>query len=641
VSLVHQLLTEHIDVWTAADTGQRSARGRASNIGKVYGITKLRALILELAVRGKLVPQDPSDEPSGELLKRIHMRKNEDRKIAGKRRQSLDKLQIKMEVPVGWSVVRFDEIFALEYGDNLPAEKRTNSGEYPVYGSNGIVGTHNVAFLTSPCIVVGRKGSAGALNLCQAAGCCVTDVAYYCVPPAEVDLSYSFKLFHTLGLDVLGKGIKPGLSRSEVYVLPVAIPPLAEQRRIVAKVDELMVLCDQLESEYTDSSDAHQKLVECLLGTLTQSQSRESLNANWQRVAVHFDSLFTTEYSIEKLKQTILQLAVMGKLVTQDPGDEPVNELLKRIIEERDRKIDFEGSRTSASDAINDSEIYMSIPDGWKYCRLGNLARFIDYRGKTPNKVDSGIPLITAKNVRFGFISREPEEFISKEEYVSWMTRGFPRPGDLLFTTEAPLGNVALIDIAEEFALAQRVICLQLHEQAIGDFVKIAIMSNQVQQQLILSATGMTATGIKASKLKEILIPIPPLQEQHRIVGKVNELLMLCEELKFRIAEANGLQKNIADVFVSATTGVSLNIKSDFYSDLDAMKIKTTLELVENIDPAVAAPLAKIVEFFGGVADAKDVWKKSKLALPDFYKQLKNEIESGFIRRPQSASYCA
>lgn len=121
-------------------------------------------------------------------------------------------------------------------------------------------------------------------------------------------------------------------------------------------------------------------------------------------------------------------------------------------------------------------------------CRLGkNLARFIDYRGKTPSKVKSGIPLITAKNVRFGYISRiEPEEYVTAAEYKSWMTRGFPRVGDMLFTTEAPLGNIAVIDITEKFALAQRVICFHLHEQSIADYLKIAIMSRYVQQQLKL-----------------------------------------------------------------------------------------------------------------------------------------------------------
>jgi type I restriction enzyme S subunit len=287
----------------------------------------------------------------------------------------------------------------------------------------------------------------------------------------------------------------PAINDGQFFSGLIPLPPLAEQRRIVAKVDELMALCDQLETRHSNAAEAHETLVSHLLGTLTQSQSAEDFSTNWQRVAAHFDTLFTTDASIEVLKQTLLQLAVMGKLVPQNPEDEPASEFVKRIIRERDRQIEHEGSRTIANDNIQDSEIYISVPDRWQYCRLGNLARFIDYRGKTPNKVSSGIPLITAKNVRFGYISRDPEEYVTAAEYESWMTRGFPRLGDMLFTTEAPLGNVAVIDIEENFALAQRVICFKLHDQAVGSFLKIVLMSDQV---LFRHSPNSTASSRKS-----------------------------------------------------------------------------------------------------------------------------------------------
>jgi type I restriction enzyme S subunit len=212
-------------------------------------------------VRGKLVEQDHNDEPAGELLKRIRAEKS-------KKGTALSRdlpHELPFALPPGWSVAHFGDVYSLEYGDNLPAEKRSNTGEYPVYGSNGIVGSHFECFVRSPCIIVGRKGSAGALNLSLTEGCCVTDVAYYCIPPSGLDLAFSFKMFHTLGLDSLGKGVKPGLSRNEVYVLPIAIPPFAEQHRIVAKVDELMVLCDQLEAALKEREILHRRLLEAVL----------------------------------------------------------------------------------------------------------------------------------------------------------------------------------------------------------------------------------------------------------------------------------------------------------------------------------------------------------------------------------------
>lgn len=174
-----------------------------------------------------------------------------------------------------------------------------------------------------------------------------------------------------------------------------------------------------------------------------------------------------------------------------------------------------------------------------EYCRLSNLAKFIDYRGKTAKKVNTGIPLITAKNVRFGYISREPNECSTENKYKSWKSRSLPQVGDMLFTTEAPLlGNIAIIAIDENFALAQRVIFFQLHNRTIAPFIKIAIMSNQFQNQLTNSSTG-----IKASKLKEIPLPIPPIAEQSRIVAKAGELIAKCEQTRSFISDATQLQK--------------------------------------------------------------------------------------------------
>lgn len=546
-----KLITEHLDLWTAA-IKRKSAAGRGSSSKvELYGIKKLRELILQLAVMGKLVPQDPNDEPASKLLKRIAAEKaklvKEGKIKKEKPLRPIGDDEAPFSLPFGWSFRRLGEILSFEYGDNLPNAKRSGTGEYPVYGSNGIVGSHNEQFVPEKCIVIGRKGSAGALNLCLAEGCCVTDVAYYCIPPADLSIIFVFKMLHTIGLDRLGKGIKPGLNRNEAYALIVPIPPLAEQHRIVAKVDELMVLCDQLEQQTDTSLSAHQTLVETLLNALANSADHSQFASAWQRIAEHFDTLFTTEESIDQLKQTIMELAVMGKLAPQDPNDEPASELLMKIANKKARLEEIEGLRTSASATVQTADQYLLTPNTWAWIRLGNLAKFIDYRGKTPKKIESGVRLITAKNIRYGYIDTDPEEFISSEDYDSWMTRGFPKLGDTLFTTEAPLGNAANIALHEKFALAQRSICFQWHELRIGPFMLLQILAKPFQDVLIDNATGMTATGIKASKLKEIPVTLPPLQEQHRIVAKVDELMALCDQLKSRLNDAQTTQLLLAD----------------------------------------------------------------------------------------------
>ncbi len=262
----------------------------------------------------------------------------------------------------------------------------------------------------------------------------------------------------------------------------------------------------------------------------------------------------TAPKGIKKLRELILELAVRGLLVPQEPNDEPASELLKKIVIKQEKLIKENGLKTKANAHINTKEEFLGRPLNWEYCRLGNLAKFIDYRGQTPEKVESGIPLITAKNVRYGFISRTPHEYIRESDYDLWMTRGFPKINDILFTTEAPLGNVAIVSIKGKFALAQRVICFQLHEPDIAQFLRILIMSAHFQKQLHEKATGMTATGIKASKLKELPIPLPPLPEQHRIVAKVDELMNLCDQLEHKLSDSQQSHRQLVSCLLGTLT---------------------------------------------------------------------------------------
>lgn len=559
---VQQLLTENIGLWTGADTAKKSGRGRASgSAGTVYGIKKLRELILELAVRGKLVPQDANDESAGALLERIGEEKAR-LVLDGKIKKSNSIAEIASDekpfaLPLQWEWVRFGAIYSLEYGDNLPAEKRSNSGEYPVYGSNGIVGSHNISFVKSPCIVVGRKGSAGALNLSLCAGCCVTDVAYYCIPPKCLDLIFSFKLFHSLGLDHLGKGIKPGLSRNDVYELLIAIPPIAEQHRIVAKVDELMALCDQLEAGHVDAVDAHEKLVSHLLTTLTASHDSADFSASWQRIAAHFDMLFTTESSIDALKQTLLQLAVMGKLVPQDLADGPASTLLVRIQAEKARLV-FEGKIKKGKPlaAISDDEKPFALPLGWEWIRLNNLLKKIG-AGSTPLGgkqvyVDDGIPFLRSQNVWDEGLRLDDVVFILPETHDK-MSGTHVCAGDLLFNiTGASIGRCAIVPESFETGnVSQHVTIVRPISNEILQFLHLVLMSRHVQKMVMDVQVGVSREGLSIGKFGQFIIPFPPLDEQHRIVAKVNELMALCDRMKTRIVDASALQRKLADVMVA------------------------------------------------------------------------------------------
>lgn len=196
----------------------------------------------------------------------------------------------------------------------------------------------------------------------------------------------------------------PRLGTEKARMALVPIFPLAEQQRIVAKVDELMALCDQLEQQHSAHTGTHATLVRTLLGTLTSAGSATELANAWQRLAPHFNTLFTTEDSIDQLKQTILQLAVMGKLVPQNPADEPASELLKKIAAEKKRLVKNEKiKKQKPLPEIGEDEKSFDLPRGWEFVRLGNLSTRIG-SGSTPRGgravyKDSGIIFLRSQNV--------------------------------------------------------------------------------------------------------------------------------------------------------------------------------------------------------------------------------------------------
>jgi type I restriction enzyme S subunit len=489
-------------------------------------VAKMRGLLIHFAVSGKLVPNDLSEKPIG-------------LKLSGT--STGDSV-----LPANWRSGILGDAFTFEYGDNLPAPKRTETGEYPVYGSNGIVGTHDTYLTKEPAIIVGRKGSAGALNIATGPSW-TTDVAYFVRPPREIDLRFTYYLFSTLRLDELGKGIKPGLSRKEAYALPIVLPPLAEQKRIVAKVDELMALCDRLEAQQQERETRHAALARASLACFADAPAPANLHL-----------LFHPSYTIPPadLRKSILILAVQGKLVPQDPTDEPAEELLSTI--RGAANVSGYRGRTNSEDDDNPkfvAHVPDELPAGWGVCPLECLFRFIDYRGRTPLRRPSGVRLITAKNVKKGFVSNEPIEFVDEALYPKWMTRGFPKTGDLLFVTEGhTMGFVGMLNFDFKYALAQRTIDLQPFCDDYGAFYLYYLLSEPFQTAVVSNTTGSAAQGIKAAKLKRIRVVVPPLAEQHRIVAKVGHLMSLVDHLETQLAATRTTAEKLMDALVAELT---------------------------------------------------------------------------------------
>ncbi|ADE85076.1 restriction endonuclease subunit S [Rhodobacter capsulatus] len=532
-------------------------------------VPRLRRFVLDLAVRGKLVPQDPDDEPASELLKRIEKEKarlvNTGEIRKPKSQTPLNGDVCPFLVPRGWALTRLGSVIDLLSGQHLqPNEYSSN----PAAGIPYITGPSDfaeVGLSISRYALVRKAVARGGQLLLTVKGsgvgkttiCDLPEVAIsrqlMSLAPILWSIRFLEIITHRLAdtLQEQARSLIPGISREDVADFAFPLPPLAEQHRIVAKVEELMALLDRIEAARAGREEGRNRLTAATLARLTDPKADAPAAARFALDTLA--PLTTRPDQIKTLRQTILNLAVRGKLVPQDPADEPASELLKRFKAAKiAHKWETGDARNKLAPDAEVSSYPLELPKGWAVQSFENLFLFIDYRGNTPPKTDSGVPLITAKNVRMGSLNREPREFISEKTFKSWMTRGFPKLGDLFFTTEAPLANVCLNDIQEPFALAQRVICLQPYAEISTHYLMLALCGDVMQSLIDGQATGMTAKGIKASKLKPLPISLPPLAEQHRIVAKVDALMRLLDALEAALSASATTRARLLDATLRA-----------------------------------------------------------------------------------------
>ena len=581
VSPVETLVTDHLDLWTAALKRKSTAgRGSSSKV-ELYGIKKLRELILELAVRGLLVPQDPNDEPASELLKKIAAEKAKLVK-AGKIKTDKPLPMIKMEelphyLPAGWAYERFGRLAIIERGgsprpiqsyltdqpDGLNWIKIGDTdigGKYITGTKEKIIkeGLSKTRMVYPGDFLLTNSMSFGRPYITKIEGC-IHDGWLRISPAKQVDKDFLYLLLSSpyivksFTASAAGAVVQ-NLNSDKVREVLIFLPPQTEQHRIVAKVDELMALCDQLEQETEASLGAHQTLVETLLSALTSAADHAQFASAWQRIAGHFDTLFTTEESIALLKQTILQLAVMGKLVPQDPNDEPASELLKKIAAEK-AKLVKEGKikKVKRLPEVASTEAPFGLPGGWECVGLQTIA--VIGTGATPARENNAyyypqeFSWVTSGETSQQFIS-ETREKISAKAVAETNVTIYP-PGTLIIAMYGQGKTRGQItELLIPAGTNQACAAIQLIEPASAHRSYIKIFFQRAYEDIRSLAEGGAQPNLNVGKISETALPLPPLLEQHRIVAKVDELMALCDQLKSRLSDAQTTQLHLADALV-------------------------------------------------------------------------------------------
>ncbi|MCA3983018.1 restriction endonuclease subunit S [Vibrio vulnificus] len=588
---VKNLITEHIDIWTSAvKTKSTSGRGSSKKL-ELYGVKKLRELILELAVRGKLVPQDPNDEPASVLLERIAAEKAQlvkEKKI--KKQKALPEVteqEAPFNVPKGWEWTRLGNLSSdIHYGYTTSAKPnsegvrllritdiqndKVNWGTVPACDI-----TEEKAksyLLENDDILIARTGGTIGKSYLVENIDLQAVFASYLIRVKRVQAVYApfTKVF--LGSQLYWKQLiensagtgQPNVNAAALKQLLFIVPPFNQQKRIVSKVDELMALCDQLEQQTEASIEAHQVLVTTLLDTLTNSADADELIQNWARISEHFDTLFTTEESIDQLKQTILQLAVMGKLVPQDPSDEPAAELLKRIAEEKAQLVkEKKIKKQKALPPISEDEKPFEQPNGWEWCHLNSLISEMD-AGWSP----ACPPEASPNHETWGVLKTTAVQSMEYREYENKVLSPSkePRPqyevknGDILITRAGPKNRVGVSCLVQttrpKLMISDKIIRFHLIELGMSNnFVSLCLNAGATSEYLESAKSGMAESqmNISQDKLKMAPIPLPPIREQTLIVKKVEELIDLCDKLKLSLEKGKHAHFQFTDSVIEQT----------------------------------------------------------------------------------------
>lgn len=578
---VENLITEHIDIWTSAvKTKSTSGRG-SSNKLELYGVKKLRELILELAVRGKLVPQDPNDEPASVLLERIAQEKAQlvkEKKIKKPRKyEPIDDNSLPFNIPSSWKWARIEDL-----GHDLGQKKPDKTFTYVDVGSIN----KELGYIDEPSILEHSEAPSRARKLVQKNTVIYSTVRPYLLNIAVIDRDFNpepiastaFAIIHPLSgisssyiyrylrspsfieyVESVQTGIAyPAINDKQFFFGLIPVPPSAEQHRIVAKVDELMALCDQLEQQTEASIEAHQVLVTTLLDTLTSSADANELMQNWARISEHFDTLFTTEESIDQLKQTILQLAVMGKLVPQDPSDEPAAKLLKRIAEEKAQLVkEKKIKKQKALPPISEDEKPFELPSGWSFSRLESLSELITkgsspkWQGVSYTENPEDVLFVTSENVGAFKLLLDNEKYVEKK-FNDIEPRSILKQDDFLMNiVGASIGRTALFD-SDRVANINQAVCLIriLAHELIPEFFLIFFNSRICISYMYDKQVDNARPNLSMSNISKFVIPIPPVREQKLVVAMVNHFMDVCDQLKTRLKESQITQLHLTDAIV-------------------------------------------------------------------------------------------
>ncbi|GHU18914.1 type I restriction endonuclease EcoAI subunit S [Betaproteobacteria bacterium] len=547
------------------------------------GIQKLRELILTLAMRGELVPQDRGDPPARELLRDIEAEKKrlmkESKIKAQKPLAAVTAEEMPYVLPEGWEWVRLGDIAVYNGRNNIiPNEIQNDSwildlediekgtskllcrAKYEARQSKSTKST----FKTGDVLYGKLRPYLDKVIVADTDGVCTTEIVPI-IPSSAIDsyfLRWLLKRPEFLGyVNSLMYGIKmPRLGTDDGNNSIHPLPPLPEQHRIVAKIDQLMSRCDALEKLRAEHEQKRAASHAAAMHALLNAPDAASFHTALQFIVNNFNDLYAVRANVTELRKAILQLAVMGKLVPQDPSDPPARELLQEIEAEKKRLMK-EGKISAQKPlaAIAAEEMPYALPEGWEWVRLGELG--VWKSGSTPSRTDSkyyngNIPWVKSGEVKQGVITYT-EESITELALDKFSLPLNQKGAVLLAMYGANIGEVGILDIE---ATTNQAVCACKVFPAV-DKQYLLNLIRTLKAYFVSQGAGAAQPNISKEKIVIAPVPLPPLPEQHRIVAKVTHLMTLCDTLEQHITAATTQRSALLDAVVARVGGAETNIR--------------------------------------------------------------------------------
>lgn len=549
------------------------------------GIQRLRELILSLAMQGKLVPQYPTDQPASELLKEIEKKKKKlltENKVKYKTiSENSDIKSMQYQIPDSWGWFCFKDVVFFQEGPGIRNWQFTNAGIKLLNVSN-ILSDGKLNFSNSnkyvavdeflekythfeitegDLLFASSGGSWGKIAWYQSPGFQVmlntsTIRLRFFNDNFEPDYLYYFlkTAFFRKQMEIQLVGMQPNFGSTHLNRIYISIPPINEQRRIVKKIDFLMTQCDELEKIRAERDKkrliVHSAARDRLLNAKDDQNSKEA----WDFIRNNFSDLYSIKENVNELRKAILQLAVMGKLVPQDPNDPPASELLKEIEAEKERLIKEKKIKKQEKSAeVKVGEMPYQLPKGWKWVRAIDI---LDIgTGSTPTKANSqyyggNIPWYTSSSTN-NLIAKKPTTFITEKALQETNCKVFPSGSLIIALYGQGKTRGQISEILVPGATNQAIAAMVFFEASkdIKKYLKYYFV--KIYDEIRTLAEGGAQPNLSVGKIKNTLIPLPPLIEQHRIVAKVEQLMALCDRLEQQIDQSTNKQTDLLNAVIA------------------------------------------------------------------------------------------